>query len=274
MDVVADVAVAAVAERLRCAYEGCGGINSRKLTIGTGEGMAARHQARPSRKGRQDQEHGGDVRSQAGLGKEFVLTADSYLHSLPIKEYQVVDFFLPKLKDEVMKIKPVQKQTRAGQRTRFKAIVVIGDSEGHIGLGIKTSKEVATAIRAAIIIAKLSVVPIRRGYWGTNLGEPHSLPTKESGKCGSVTVRLIPAPRGTGLVASPAVKRLLQLAGVADIYTASSGSTKTLENTLKATFVAVAHTYGFLTPNLWAEKKLTPSPLEEYSDILREGKRY
>jgi small subunit ribosomal protein S2e len=61
-------------------------------------------------------------------------------------------------------IKPVQKQTRAGQRTRFKAIVVIGDSEGHVGLGIKTSKEVATAIRAAIIIAKLSVLPVRRGY--------------------------------------------------------------------------------------------------------------
>ena len=89
-----------------------------------------------------------------------------------------------------VQIKPVQKQTRAGQRTRFKAIVVIGDSEGHVGLGIKTSKEVATAIRAAIIIAKLSVLPIRRGYWGTSLGEPHSLPTKESGKCGSVTVRV------------------------------------------------------------------------------------
>ncbi len=193
-------------------------------------------------------------------------------------------------------IKPVQKQTRAGQRTRFKAIVVIGDSEGHVGLGIKTSKEVATAIRAAIIIAKLSVLPIRRGYWGTSLGDPHSLPTKESGKCGSVTVRvcpvhsslspnlanqteliplqLIPAPRGTGLVASPAVKRLLQLAGVQDVYTSSAGSTKTLENTLKATFVAVGNTYGFLTPNLWKETKLNRSPLEEFGDVLREGKRY
>src|ERR1700744_2611985 len=90
----------------------------------------------------------------------------------------------------VLQIKPVQKQTRAGQRTRFKAIVIIGDSEGHIGLGIKTSKEVATAIRAAIIIAKLSVIPVRRGYWGTNLGYPHSIATKESGKCGSVTVRV------------------------------------------------------------------------------------
>ena len=84
----------------------------------------------------------------------------------------------------------MQKQTRAGQRTRFKAIVIIGDSDGHVGLGIKTSKEVATAIRAAIIIAKLSVIPVRRGYWGANLGLPHSLPTKESGKCGSVTVRV------------------------------------------------------------------------------------
>lgn len=147
-------------------------------------------------------------------------------------------------------------------------------NEYDAGLGIKTSKEVATAIRAAIIIAKLSVLPIRRGYWGTNLGAPHSLPTKESGKCGSVTVRLIPAPRGTGLVASPAVKRLLQLAGVEDIYTASSGSTKTLENTLKATFVAVGHTYGFLTPDLWKETKLLRSPLEEYSDILKSDKRY
>ncbi|KAG0345902.1 40S ribosomal protein, partial [Podila minutissima] len=79
-----------------------------------------------------------------------------YLFSLPIKEYQIVDYFLPTLKDEVMKIMPVQKQTRAGQRTRFKAFVVIGDSNGHVGLGVKCSKEVATAIRGAIILAKLS----------------------------------------------------------------------------------------------------------------------
>lgn len=80
--------------------------------------------------------------------------------------------------------------------------------------------------------------------------------------------QLIPAPRGTGLVASPAVKRLLQLAGVSDIYTASSGSTKTLENTLKATFAAVGNTYAFLTPNLWKETKLVRSPLEEFGDEL------
>lgn len=84
---------------------------------------------------------------------------------------------------------------------------------------------------------------------------------------------MIPAPRGTGLVASPATKRLLQLSGIEDVYTSSSGSTKTLENTLKATFVAVGNTYGFLTPNLWKEKELVPSPLDEFSDLLRQSKR-
>lgn len=75
---------------------------------------------------------------------------------------------------------PVQKQTRAGQRTRFKAFVAIGDSKGHIGLGVKCSKEVATAIRGAIILAKLSVVPVRRGYWGNKIGQPHTVPCKVS----------------------------------------------------------------------------------------------
>ena len=73
---------------------------------------------------------------------------------------------------------PVQKQTRAGQRTRFKAFVAIGDSSGHVGLGVKCSKEVATAIRGAIILAKLSVIPVRRGYWGNKIGQPHTVPCK------------------------------------------------------------------------------------------------
>jgi len=145
-----------------------------------------------------------------------------YLHSLAVKEYQIVDHFLgTKLKDEVMKIMPVQKQTRAGQRTRFKAFVAVGDYDGHVGLGVKTSKEVATAIRGALILAKISVVPVRRGYWGNKLGAPHTVPMKVTGKCGSVRIRLVPAPRGTGIVAATTPKKLLHMAGIHDVFSSS-----------------------------------------------------
>ena len=60
----------------------------------------------------------------------------------------------------------------------LQAFVAIGDYNGHVGLGVKCSKEVATAIRGAIILAKLSVVPVRRGYWGNKIGKPHTVPCK------------------------------------------------------------------------------------------------
>merc|ERR1712224_567447 len=112
----------------------------------------------------------------------------------PLRSTKSSIFFLPGLKDEVMKIMPVQKQTTAGQRTRFKAFVVVGDNDGHVGLGVKSAKEVATAIRGAIIAAKINVIPVMRGYWGNKIGDPHTIPCKVSGKCGSIKIRLIPAP--------------------------------------------------------------------------------
>ena len=198
-----------------------------------------------------------------------------FLHSLAVKEYQVIDFFFGEsLKDEVVKIMPVQKQTMAGQRTRFKATVAVGDSNGHIGLGTKCSKEVATAIRGAIILAKLSVIPVRRGYWGSKIGKPHTIPGKVSGKAGSVSVRLVPAPRGSGLVGAPTTKKLLKLAGISDVYTSSTGRTKTQGNFAKATFDAITKTYGYLTPDLWRETKLPKHPFGEFTDFLASGKKH
>lgn len=192
-----------------------------------------------------------------------------YLFSLPIKEPQIVDHFLKdRLKDEVLKIQPVQKQTRAGQRTRFKAYVVIGDRNGHIGLGVKCAKEVATAIQGAITLAKLTLLPIRRGYWGNKIGAPHTIPTKVTGKCGSVRIRLVPAPRGTGIVASPVPKKILSFAGVDDVYSSSTGQTATLGNLAKATYNAICSTYEFLTPDLWKKTKFALTPYEKHADWL------
>lgn len=153
---------------------------------------------------------------------------------------------------------------KVNDRISFQAFVAIGDHNGHVGLGVKCSKEVATAIRGAIIAAKLSVIPVRRGYWGNKIGQPHTVPCKVyfiwhegrvmcfsgycgiqmyriffkvTGKCGSVLVRLIPAPRGTGIVSAPVPKKLLQMAGVEDCYTSAVGQTATLGNFAKVSFV-------------------------------------
>lgn len=196
----------------------------------------------------------------------FIRSLESiYLFSLPVKEAQIVETFLPELADEVMKIMPIQKQTRAGQRTRFKAFVIVGDKNGHVGLGVKVAKEVANAIRGAIIAAKTAVVPVRRGYWGTRLGMPHTVPTKISASCGSINVRMVPAPRGTGLVAAQATKRLLQYAGVEDCFTSSRGMTATMGNFIKATFGCLKLTYGYLTPDLWRKQAIPRHPFSEFS---------
>ncbi len=197
-----------------------------------------------------------------------------FLFSIPIKEHQIVDAILgDKLKDEVMKLAPVQKQTTAGQRTRFKCYVAVGDGNGHIGLGCKTGKEVATAIRGAVINAKMNLMPVRRGYWGLNAGRPHTVPCKVSGKCGSVRVRLIPAPRGSGIVASPIPKKLLTMAGLEDCYTSSCGHTRSKGNLAMAVFACLKKTYMFLTPDFWGPNNFTKAPNHEFSDQLKKANK-
>ena len=89
------------------------------------------------------------------------------------------------------------------------------------------------------MLAKTTIVPVRRGYWGSTFGLPHTVPYKLTGKCGSVRVRLVPAPRGSGLVAGPVPAKLLSMAGISDCYTSSTGHTRTMGNFVKVSFTSL-----------------------------------
>merc|ERR1719443_1126949 len=115
----------------------------------------------------------------------------------------------------------------------------------------------------------MNLVPVRLGYWGKNSGAPHTVSQKLTGKCGSVRVRIIPAPRGTGLVAAPASKKLLSLAGVEDAYTSTSGCSRTLGNFVKAVYFALTKSYGYLTPDLWESRHILPTPYEAHAELLK-----
>jgi len=200
-----------------------------------------------------------------------------FRYCIPIKEPQIVDHLIKKasgnIKEEVMKVKPVQKQTKAGQRTRFKAWVLIGDENGHIGLGQKAHKEVQGAIKGATLDAKMNLIPVRKGYWGNKIGQPHTVPMKLTGKCGSVRVRLVPAPKGTSIVGAPTSKKVLQFAGIEDCYTQSKGSTKTKGNFLYAVYFCLTKTYSYLTPEFWGAPKMEQSPYEVHADELAVAKK-
>jgi len=245
------------------------GRRRRRARRGEGEGGGGRGGG--GRRGKEDEGVWTPVTKLGRLVKDgrIKYLEEIYLHSLPVKESQIIDYFLKDvLKDEVMKIMPVQKQTRAGQRTKFKAFIVVGDHDGHIGLGSKCAKEVATSIRGAMMDAKMNLVPVRRGFWGNKIGKPHTVPGKVNGRCGSIRIRLIPAPRGAGIVAAPTPKKILSMAGIEDVYTQTRGRTSTLGNFAKATVAALTVTYRYLTPDLWPQYELTKTPFQEHSDFL------
>jgi len=176
-----------------------------------------------------------------------------FMGGMRIGEAQIVDALLPDLQEEVININLVQKQTDAGEKSRFKAIVAVGNRDGYIGLGAGKASQVRNAIEKAAADARLKIVPVRRGCgsWECGCGRLHSVPFQIEGKTGGVRIIIIPGPRGLGLVASEVGKVVLGLAGIKDCWTRTFGSTRTVPSFAFAVFDALKETYTLITPTDW-----------------------
>ncbi|MCE8424728.1 MAG: 30S ribosomal protein S5 [Candidatus Methanoperedens sp.] len=186
---------------------------------------------------------------QTRLGKLVkegqVTTMSEALESgLPIREPQIVDALIPEIRDEVLDINMVQRMTDSGRRVKFRATVIVGNGDGFIGLGDGKDVQVGIAIKKAIDDAKMHVMGIKRGCgsWECGCGLGHTVPFEVTGKAGSVVVALLPAPRGLGLASGGTAKKVLEIAGIKDVWAKASGETRTTLNFAKATYNALIRT--------------------------------
>ena len=142
-----------------------------------------------------------------------------------------IDITSLELKDQVVSINRVTKVVKGGKNLSFSALVVVGDSAGHVGYGMGKAREVSSAIKKGVEAAKKNIVrvPISKGS---------TIPHTVTGRYGSGSVLLKPASEGTGVIAGGPVRAGITAAGIQNILTKSLGST-TAHNVVKATVDAL-----------------------------------
>ncbi|MCK5321090.1 30S ribosomal protein S5 [Candidatus Pacearchaeota archaeon] len=173
-----------------------------------------------------------------------------------IMEPEIVDLLIKDLKTDSLFIgqakgkfgggkrrafRQTQKKTKEGNVLTFGVMAVVGDGHGHVGIGYGRASETLPAKEKAFRSAKLNIVKIPRGCasYDCSCDEEHSIPNTVEGKCSSVSVKLMPAPQGTGLVIGDEMKKILRLVGIKDVYSKCLGKTKTTFNTAKACMQAL-----------------------------------
>ena len=177
---------------------------------------------------------------------EITTMEEIYEKGYRIQEAGKIKKLLPDLKTEVIDVGLIQKMTPNGQSTRFKALVAAGNENGWLGIGLGKSKQMRIAIEKANNAAFLNVSPVKLGCgsWECRCDQKHSVPFKVKGKGGSVTIEILPGPRGLGLVAGGKIRNLLKLAGLKDAWTSTKGSTNTMNSTSKALLRCLRQTFS------------------------------
>jgi small subunit ribosomal protein S5 len=159
-------------------------------------------------------------------------------------EPEIFDALVAKPLEKLVDFKKTTRVTRQGRNFSFRATVLVGDGEQFIGVGIGKDKERFPAIRKAARNAKLDLVRVRKGAgsWESTAATGASLPFRVAGKSASVRVELLPAPEGTGLVVGEAIKDVMRFAGVKNVWSKTSGNTRSKLDFVKAAVGALSNT--------------------------------
>ncbi len=188
------------------------------------------------------------------------------------RKQQQTESGAPELQERVVTIKRVAKTVKGGRRMQLTALVVVGDGQGNVGVGLGKSKEVPTAISKGVEDAKKNMfkVPIT---------EEGTVPHEVLGEFGAGRVLIKPAIRGTGVKAGGPVRAVMELAGITDVITKSLGTNNAM-NIVKATVEGlksmqspqqVAERRGVSVDYLWGRKENKAAQVDVTEVVVEEA---
>ncbi|MGI6589349.1 MAG: 30S ribosomal protein S5 [Candidatus Iainarchaeum sp.] len=193
---------------------------------------------------------------------KFTTLDDVFNSGKKIMEPEIVDS-LTVVYDHLVQVARTTRVTRAGRKYSYRADVLLGNKDGYIGIGSAKDVDRFPAINKAKRMAKLNLIRVYRGSgsWEEQATEDkHSVPFKVEGKSGSVKVVLLPAPKGTGLAVGKAIRPVMELAGIQNVWGQTKGRSTISLNFVKAAIDALEQT-GKMKASKDVEKKMTKARL-------------
>lgn len=162
--------------------------------------------------------------------------------------------------ERTLHIDRVARVVKGGRRFRFRALVVVGDKKGKVGIGIAKGADVTAAITKATDVAKkhMIAVPLYKG----------TLPHEVEAKIGGAKILLKPASQGTGLIAGGVVRTILEVAGVSNALSKSLGST----NKANTSYATIAALEQLVPAKSWITRKSEAKPVAKKAPTKKETK--